>query len=97
MGGNDATPFGVLKWKLECHVFKYGIHLHLTTKSRNLSFTIQREIVSKKNEKKNPVLMVFESLPKKDLVDFGSHMVQSVTLLNDIFFTIVFHSQTYLH
>lgn len=60
------------------------IHLHLTTKLRNLSFTLQREIFSLK-KKKNPVFMAFESLPKRDLVDFESHMVQSITLFNEFF------------
>lgn len=29
--------------------------------------------------------MAFESLPKRDLVDFESHMVQSITLFNEFF------------
>lgn len=36
-------------------------------------------------KKNKPVLMVFESLPKRDLVDFESHLVQSVTLFNKFF------------
>lgn len=82
MGKKTTTPLHVFKWKLECHIFKYGIHLHLTTKLRNLSFALQREIFS---FKKKPVLRVFESLPKRDLVDFESHLVQSVTLFNEFF------------
>lgn len=34
-GKKDATLLHVYKWKLECHIFKYGIHLDLMTKSRN--------------------------------------------------------------
>lgn len=94
-GGEETNSLHIFKWKLESRIFKYGIHLHLTTKSRNLSFTLYREIFS---FLKKPVLRVFESLPKRDLVDSENHLVQSVTLFNEFFFfTILFHSQTYLH
>lgn len=88
-GGKDATPSHVFQWKLECHIFKYGIYLHLTTKSRPLSFTLQREIFSFK-KKQASSYGLWES-SKKNLVDFESHMVQSVTLFNEFFFFLPFY------
>lgn len=86
-GVKETTSLHIFKWKLECRIFKYGIHLHVTTKSRNLSFTLYREIFS---FLKKPVLRVFESLPKRDLVDSENHLVQSVTLFHE-FFSLPFH------
>lgn len=64
-------------------------------KIKNLSFTLQREIFSFKKSQFLGSLRVFQ---KGGSVDFESHMVQSVTLLNEFFlYHFYFSPKLHLH
>ena len=89
----DATLLHVYKWKLECHIFKYGIHLDLMTKSRNFVLHYKEKCSPLKKSQFLGSLRVFQKEIWLTLRAIWYSLLPSSV---DFFFTSLFHSQTVL-